>query len=75
MPGSSKHSSIVYDNHVRGRAVLEGNLVSVKPDSSEKCKEFLPLGFTAVWAAQMESQKDSTDRVSMPEDTSDPHAS
>ena len=30
---------------------LEGDLVSVKPDSREDPKEFLPLGLTMVWAA------------------------
>ena len=51
MPGAGKRMGIVYNSHGRGWAALEGNLVSVKLDSLEKCKEFLPLGFTAVWAA------------------------
>ena len=42
---------IVYDSHGRGRAALEGNLISLKPDSPKKFKEFLPLGFTTVWVA------------------------
>ena len=50
MPSSSQCLSIVYDSHGRGLAVPEDDLVSVKLDSPENCKEFLPLGFTTEWA-------------------------
>ena len=50
MPGAGQCSSVVYASHDLGLAVPEGNLVSVKPDSPEDRKEFLPLGFIAVWA-------------------------
>ena len=75
MPSAGKRFSIIYDSHGRGRVAPEGNFVFVKPDSSGKRKEFLPLGFTVVWAAPHGVLKDSTDWVSMPEDPFDPHAS
>ena len=51
MPGTDQCSGVVYDSHGRGLAAREGDLVSVKPDSPEDCKEFLSLDFTAVYAA------------------------
>ena len=51
MPGAGYCSYVVYDSHGQGLVAQEGNLVSVKPDSPENRKEFLSLGFTAVWAA------------------------
>ena len=50
MLGSGKCSGIVYGSHGQGRAAPKGNLISVKPNSPEKHKEFLPLGFIVVWA-------------------------
>ena len=44
MSSAAKHSSIVCDSHGRGCVATEGNLVSMTLDSSEKRKEFLPLG-------------------------------
>ena len=57
MPGAGKRSGIIYDSHGRGWVAPEGDLISVKPDSPEMCKEFLPFGFTAVWAAPDEVLK------------------
>ena len=51
MPGAGKCSGIVDDSYGRGRAAPKGDIVSVQPNSQEKRKEFLPLGFTEVWAA------------------------
>ena len=50
MPGASQCSGVIYDSYGRGLAALEGDLVFVKLDSPENRKEFLPLGFTVVWA-------------------------
>ena len=48
MLGADQCSGIVYDSHNRGLAAPKGDLVSVKLDSLEDRKEFLPLGFTTV---------------------------
>ena len=50
MPGVGQYSGIVYNSHGRGLADPEDDLVSMKPDSPENHKEFLPLGFTVEWA-------------------------
>ena len=57
MLGVDKRSDIVYDSHGRGRAALKSDIVSMKPNGLEKKKEFLPLGFKAVWAAPDEVPK------------------
>ena len=57
MPGASQCSGVVYDSHGRGLAAPESDLVFVKPHSPEDRKEFLPLGFTAVWAVPDGVQK------------------
>ena len=50
MPGAGQCSGIVYDSHSRGLAVSKDDHVSVKLDSPKNHKEFLSLGFIAVWA-------------------------
>ena len=50
MPGAGQCSGVVHASHDRGLVASEGNLVCVKPDSPKDRKEFLPLGFIAVWA-------------------------
>ena len=51
MLGAGQYLCIVYDSHGRGLASSKGDFVSVKPNRPKECKEFLSLGFTAVWVA------------------------
>ena len=48
MPGASQCSGVIYDSYGRGLAAPEGDLVSVKPDSPEDRKKFLPIGFISI---------------------------
>ena len=51
MPGAGHCSGVVYDSHGQGLVAPKGDLVSVKPNNPEDCKEFLLLGITVEWAA------------------------
>ena len=51
MLSASQCSGVMYNSHGRGLVASEGDLVSMKPNSPKERKEFLSLGFTAVWAA------------------------
>ena len=50
MPGAGQCLGIVYDSHGRGLAASKDDRVSVKRESPKNHKEFLSLGFIAVWA-------------------------
>ena len=75
MPSTGQSSGIAYDSHGQGLANLEGDLVSMMLNSQRIAKSFCHSASQLYGPCQMEPQKDSTDRVSMPEKPSAPYAS